>query len=104
MSKSINFKKLMPLLNRVIVQKPDAVKVSKGGIILKTETTVSWGKVVAVGPGRINENGSIRPMSVKVGDDVLLPEYGGSTVKLADDEFHIYRDDDIVGILMEKIE
>ena len=101
---SINFKKLSPLLNRVIVQKPDAVKVSKGGIILKQTESVSWGKVVAVGPGRLMENGQLKPVNVKVGDDVLLPEYGGSQVKLGDEEFHIYRDDDIVGILSEKVD
>ena len=100
---SINFKKLSPLLNRVIVQKPDAVKVSKGGIILKQTESVSWGKVVAVGPGRLMENGQLKPVNVKVGDDVLLPEYGGSQVKLGDEEFHIYRDDDIVGILSEPL-
>ena len=50
------------------------------------------------------ENGTIKPVNVKVGDDVLLPEYGGSLVKLDKEEFHIYRDDDIVGILSEKID
>ena len=104
---SISFKNLRPLLNRVMVQKPEATKVSKGGIILKAQESVSWGKVVAVGPGRVMENGTLREVSVKVGDDVLLPEYGGSMVKMGDgkdaDEYHIYRDDDIVGILSEKM-
>ena len=101
---SIAFKKLRPLLNRVIVQKPEATKVSKGGIILKSQESVSWGTVVAVGPGRVLENGSLREVGVQVGDNVLLPEYGGSSVKLGEEEYHIYRDDDIVGILSEKIE
>ena len=101
---SIAFKNLRPLLNRVMVAKPEATKVSKGGIILKSSESVSWGTVVAVGPGRMMENGQLREMSVKVGDNVLLPEYGGSTVKLSKEEYHIYRDDDIVGILSEKIE
>ena len=97
-----NFRKLRPLLNRVLIQKPEATKVSKGGIILKNQEQVSWGTVVAVGPGRTLENGTVRPVSVQVGDNVLLPEYGGSQVKMGDDEFHIYRDDDIVGILEDK--
>ena len=101
---SIGFRKLRPLLNRVIVQKPEATKVSKGGIILKSQESVSWGTVVAVGPGRVLDNGSTRDVGVKVGDNVLLPEYGGSTVKLASEEYHIYRDDDIVGILSEKVD
>ena len=98
-----NFRKLRPLLNRVLIQKAEATKVSKGGIILKNQETVTWGTVVAVGPGRVMENGSIRPVSVAVGDNVLLPEYGGSSVKINNEEYAIYRDDDIVGILMEKI-
>ena len=50
------------------------------------------------------DNGTVRPVNVKVGDDVLLPEYGGSPVKLNEEEFFIYRDDDIVGILSEKVD
>mgnify|MGYP003905490883 FL=1 len=49
------------------------------------------------------ENGNLRPVSVKVGDNVLLPEYGGSTLKLDNQELHVYRDDDIVGILDEPL-
>ena len=99
-----NFRKLRPLLNRVLIQKAEATKVSKGGIILKNQEAVTWGTVVAVGPGRLLENGTTRPVSVAVGDNVLLPEYGGSSVKINNEEYAIYRDDDIVGILMEKIE
>ena len=49
------------------------------------------------------ENGNLRPISVSVGDHVLLPEYGGSTLKLDKQELHVYRDDDIVGILEEPL-
>ena len=65
---SIAFKNLKPLLNRVMVVKPEASKVSKGGIILKNSDSASWGTVVAVGPGRMMENGNLRAMSVSVGD------------------------------------
>ena len=102
---SLAFGKIRPLLNRIVVKKPDASKVSKGGIILKSQETASWGTVVAVGPGRVMENGQLKEMLVKVGDDVLLPEYGGSSIKLGADkeELFIYRDDDIMGILEEKL-
>mmetsp|Transcript_30945 Transcript_30945/g.47325 ORF Transcript_30945/g.47325 Transcript_30945/m.47325 type:complete len:106 (-) Transcript_30945:71-388(-) len=102
---ALNFKKLQPLLNRIVVQKPDASKVSKGGIILKATTSAQWGTVVAVGPGRVMENGETRAVSLKVGDDVLLPEYGGHSIKIGADqqELHVYRDDDIIGILEEKL-
>ena len=104
MSSQLAFKKMRPLLNRIVVQKPEAVKVSKGGIILKNQETVSWGTVIAVGPGKFLENGTLRKIEIKVGDNVLLPEYGGSTVKLdGDQEYHIYRDDDILGLLEEKV-
>ena len=60
--------------------------------------------MIAVGPGKYLENGTLRKVDIKVGDNVLLPEYGGSTVKLSgDQEYHIYRDDDILGILEEKV-
>ena len=50
------------------------------------------------------ENGALKKIDIKVGDNVLLPEYGGSTVKLSgDQEYHIYRDDDILGVLEEKV-
>ena len=101
--KGLPFKQLKPLLNRIIVAKPEATKMSKGGIILKKEEEVSWGTVVSVGPGRRGEDGNLIPMQVKVGDCVLLPSYGGTSVKLSDDkEMNIYRDDEIVGILAEK--
>ena len=102
---SIAFKKLRPLLNRIVVKKPDSQKVSKGGIILKSQEQVNWGTVVAVGPGRVMDDGKLREMTVKVGDAVLLPEYGGSTIKLGADaeELVIYRDDDVLGILEEKL-
>ena len=60
--------------------------------------------MIAVGPGKYLENGTLKKIEIKVGDNVLLPEYGGSTVKLyGDQEYHIYRDDDILGILEEKV-
>lgn len=102
---SLNFGKLRPLLNRIVVKKPDMQKVSKGGIILKQTEVSPWGTVVAVGPGRTMENGEIKPVTIQVGDAVLLPEYGGSTIKLGKDneELFIYRDDDVLGILEEKL-
>jgi chaperonin GroES len=58
--------------------------------------------VIAVGPGRTLDNGSVKPVSVKEGDTVLLPEYGGSKVTLGDNqEYFLYRDDDLMGTLHE---
>ena len=101
------FKTLRPLLNRVIVKKAEAITKTKGGIILtsKNEERLNFGTVMAVGPGKTMENGTLRATMVAIGDTVLLPEYGGSKVTLADDEeVFIYRDDDIMGTLHDPSE
>ena len=97
------FKTLKPLANRVIIKKVIAETKTKSGIILTSANKggeLNQGTIVAVGPGRVMEDGKIREMNVKVGDAVLLPEYGGAKVTLAEDqELYIYRDDDIMGTL-----
>ena len=101
------FRTLRPLLNRVVVRKAEALTKTKGGIILTSgkEERLNFGTVMAVGPGKQLENGALRPTMVAVGDTVLLPEYGGSKVTLADDqELYIYRDDDIMGTLHDPSE
>ena len=101
------FRTLRPLLNRVVVKKAEAITKTKGGIILasKNEERLNYGTVMAVGPGKNMEDGSVRTILVQVGDQVLLPEYGGSKVVLAGDaELFIYRDDDIMGTLHDPSE
>ena len=101
----IGFKRLTPLGNRILVRKAEPLTKTASGILLqsKDKEQLNWGEVLAVGPGKLNDEGKRVPISVKKGDTVLLPEWGGSKVQLADEiEYHIYRDDDIVGILSEK--
>ena len=101
------FRSLRPLLNRVVIKKAEAITKTKGGIILSSgkDTQLNYGTVVAVGPGKALEDGSTREVMVKVGDTVLLPEYGGSKVTLAgEEEVFIYRDDDIMGTLHDPSE
>lgn len=96
------FKTIRPLLNRVVIKKAEALSKTKGGIILTSgkEEKLNFGTVIAVGPGKSLEDGKTRPILVQVGDTVLLPEYGGSKVILADEqELFVYRDDDILGTL-----
>ena len=98
------FNKLRPLMNRVLIKKAEPLTKTKGGILLpeSKQEQLNFGTVIAVGPGRHLDNGQIRQMSVKEGDTVLLPEYGGSKVTLADNtDYYLYRDDDIVGILSD---
>eukprot|EP00354_Favella_ehrenbergii_P006420 CAMPEP_0170461712 /NCGR_PEP_ID=MMETSP0123-20130129/7507_1 /TAXON_ID=182087 /ORGANISM="Favella ehrenbergii, Strain Fehren 1" /LENGTH=104 /DNA_ID=CAMNT_0010726785 /DNA_START=18 /DNA_END=332 /DNA_ORIENTATION=- len=101
------FRTLRPLLNRVVVKKAAAETKTKGGIILTSgkEERLNFGTVIACGPGKNMEDGSLRETLVKVGETVLLPEYGGSKVTLADEEeLFIYRDDDIMGTLHDPSE
>jgi chaperonin GroES len=100
----IAFKSLRPLLNRVVVRKAEALTKTKSGIILSQKDVgdkLNFGTVLAIGPGKTLENGSLRATMCAVGDTVLLPEYGGSKVQLGseDNEVFIYRDDDIMGTL-----
>jgi chaperonin GroES len=95
-----SFKRLAPLLNRVLIRKVEVVNKSPGGIILQDNSTQeNVGEVVEVGAGTFDQNGKQVPVVVKKGDTVLLPDYGGSKVKLQTGEFWLYRDSDIVGIL-----
>ena len=98
----IAFKKLRPLMNRVLIKKSEPIVKTKGGILLpeKNQEQLNFGVVIAVGPGRTLDNGSVKPVSVKEGDTVLLPEYGGNKVTLGDNqEYFLYRDDDLMGTL-----
>ncbi|XP_043693652.1 10 kDa chaperonin, mitochondrial-like [Telopea speciosissima] len=93
-------KRLIPSLNRVLVEKIIPPSKTNAGILLPEKTNMlNSGKVVEVGPGARDRDGKLIPVSLKEGDTVLLPEYGGTTVKLDDKEYQLYRDDDILGTL-----
>ncbi|KAL1291756.1 hypothetical protein HN51_060276 [Arachis hypogaea] len=93
-------KRLVPLLNRVLVEKIVPPSKTNAGILLPEKSTkLNSGKVVAIGPGIRSKEGNLIPVSVKEGDTVLLPEYGGTEVNLADKQYHLYRDEDILGTL-----
>ncbi|XP_042419315.1 10 kDa chaperonin, mitochondrial-like isoform X3 [Zingiber officinale] len=95
-------KRLIPSLNRILVEKIVPPSKTSAGILLPEKTTkLNSGKVVAVGPGLHDSNGNHIPVSVKEGDTVLLPEYGGTEVKLGDKEYHVYRDDDVLGTIQD---
>lgn len=92
--------KLKPLGNRVVVKRRQA-QTSKGGILLPetAKEKPKEGEVIAVGPGKTNENGQIEPLNIKVGDVVLFGSYSGTEVKLDDLDYLILSEDDILGIL-----
>ncbi|CAB0041287.1 unnamed protein product [Trichogramma brassicae] len=104
MSAAAVVKRLVPLFDRVLIQRAEAVTKTKGGIVIpeKAQGKVLKGTVVAVGPGSRNEKGEHITPSIKVGDVVLLPEYGGTKVELEDKkEFHLFREADILAKLEE---
>ncbi len=90
--------KLQPLADRLVVKPIEREEVSKGGIVLPdtAKEKPQEGKVLAIGPGRLSEDGKRIAMDVKVGDIVLYAKYGGTEVKIEDEELMILRESDIL--------
>lgn len=91
-----SFKKVLPLLNRIVIRKLEPQTKTASGIIINKPETANYGVVLEAGPGAHDSNGKVIPMALKVGDTVLLPEYGGQKVKLNEQELFIYKDTDII--------
>eukprot|EP01119_Soliformovum_irregulare_P008530 TRINITY_DN21649_c0_g1_i1.p1 TRINITY_DN21649_c0_g1~~TRINITY_DN21649_c0_g1_i1.p1 ORF type:complete len:118 (-),score=30.03 TRINITY_DN21649_c0_g1_i1:105-458(-) len=91
--------KLRPLFDRVLVEKAEAPKQSAGGIVLpeSMRPKTNYGKVVEVGQGRRNDKGALEPLVLKVGDYVMLSDWGGNTVKIEEKEYQLVREDDVLG-------
>mmetsp|Transcript_70011 Transcript_70011/g.121156 ORF Transcript_70011/g.121156 Transcript_70011/m.121156 type:complete len:104 (-) Transcript_70011:98-409(-) len=94
-------KRFVPLADRILVQKLKAETKSVGGILLpdSAKQEMNQALVVAVGTGRRNQAGELLPMGTSVGDTVIIPRYGGTEIKLDAEEYHVYRDEDIVGVI-----
>ena len=94
----MNFK---PLKDRVLVKYSDEPEKSKGGLYIPdtAKEKPQKGEVVAVGPGKITDDGKQQAMDVKVGDTVLFEKYAGSKINIDDQEYLIIREDDILGII-----
>ncbi|XP_045170353.1 10 kDa heat shock protein, mitochondrial-like [Mercenaria mercenaria] len=92
------FKKFLPMFDRVLVERFAAETKTKSGIMIpdKAQGKVLEATVVAVGGGA-RKDGNVIPVSVGVGDKVMLPEYGGTKVVLEDKEYFLFRDSDILG-------
>lgn len=93
--------KIKPLGERVLVELVKEEEVSKGGIIIpdSAKEKPQEGKVIAVGTGKLDENGKVVPFNVKKGDLVLMPKYGGTEVKVDGNEYQIVREDDILAVI-----
>ena len=87
--------------DRVIVKRLEEERTSPGGIVIPDSAAEKpiRGEVVAVGNGKVQDNGQIRPLSVKAGDKVLFGKYAGTEVKVDGEEILVMREDDIIAIL-----
>ena len=92
--------KLWPLQDKVLVKRTDEEQTTPGGIVLPGSAAEkpSQGEVVAVGPGKRDENGVIAPIGVEVGDLVIFGQYGGNEVKIDGEEYLILSESDIYGV------
>jgi chaperonin GroES len=93
--------KIRPLQDRVIVRRVEEEEKTKGGIIIPDTAKEKpiEGKVVAVGKGKVREDGKLQPLDVKKGDRVLFGKYAGTDVKIEGEEHLIMREDDILGVI-----
>jgi chaperonin GroES len=92
---------IRPLHDRVVVKRLEAKEEVRGGIIIPdtAREKPQEADVIAVGPGKLNENGSRQPMDVKKGDRVLIGKYSGSEIKIDGEEHVIIREDEILAVI-----
>jgi chaperonin GroES len=93
--------KIRPLHDRILVKREEEKEVKKGGIIIPdtAKEKPQEGKVIAVGNGKVTDDGKKIPLDVKAGDKILFGKYSGSEVKLDDEEYLILREEDVLCIL-----
>jgi len=93
--------KVRPLHDRVIVQRTEEEQKSKGGIIIPdtAKEKPQEGKIIAVGKGKVSDDGKLIPLDVKVGDKVLFNKYAGSDIKIEGEEYMIMREEDVLGVI-----
>ena len=92
---------IRPLHDRVVIRRMEEERTSAGGIVIPDSATEKpiQGEIIAVGNGKIMDNGDHRALDVKVGDRVLFGKYSGTEVKLDGEEFLVMREDDIMGVI-----
>ncbi|HEB62869.1 MAG TPA: co-chaperone GroES [Gammaproteobacteria bacterium] len=93
--------KVRPLHDRVIVRRLEEETTSAGGIVLPDSATEKpmRGEIIAVGNGKILENGDVRPLDLKEGDSVLFGKYSGTEIKVDGEELLVMREDDIMAVI-----
>jgi chaperonin GroES len=92
---------IRPLQDRLIVKRIDEEETTAGGIIIpdSAKEKPQEGKVIAVGKGKVGDDGQLQPLDVKKGDKVLFSKYGGTEVNIDGEEHLIIREDDVLGVV-----
>jgi len=92
---------IRPLHDRVIVKRVEEEKTSPGGIVIPDSATEKpiEGEVIAVGNGKLLDNGELRALDLKKGDKVLFGKYSGTEVKVSGEDYLVLREDDIMGVI-----
>ena len=93
--------KIRPLHDRVVVRRMEEERTSAGGIVIPDSATEkpAQGEILAVGKGKMGDNGKVTPLDVKVGDKVLFGKYAGNEVKVEGEEVLVMREEDIMGVV-----
>ena len=93
--------KIRPLHDRVVIRRTEEERTSPGGIVIPDTATEKpiRGEVIAVGKGKLLENGDIRPLDLKAGDKVLFGKYSGTEVKVNGEELLVMREDDVMAVI-----
>lgn len=93
--------KIRPLQDRLIVQRLTEEQKTAGGIIIPdtAKEKPQEGKVIAVGNGKVLENGKVQPLDVKAGDKILFSKYSGTEIKMDGEEYLVVREDDVLGVI-----
>ena len=93
--------KIRPLHDRVVVNRMEEETTSAGGIVIPDSATEKpmRGEIVSVGNGKVSDNGDVRPLDVKAGDQVLFGKYSGTEIKIDGEDLLVMREDDIMGVL-----
>jgi chaperonin GroES len=93
--------KLRPLHDRVIIKRLDNERKTASGIVIPDNAAEKpdQGEILAVGGGKVGDDGKVRPLGVKVGDKVLFGKYSGQTVKVEGDELLVMREEDIMAVV-----
>ncbi len=93
--------KIRPLHDRVVIKRLEEELTSAGGIVIPGSAAEKpmRGKVVAIGPGKVLDNGNVAPLGVKKDDEVLFGKYSGTEVKIGGSEYVVMREDDLMGVI-----